>query len=179
MALLIPVDDLSDLMNADRRRHPAIYGEAPSSNQLGPDPTASRYLAELLESANGSASMRIEQAYSSLGDQLSSLKMLESGWDSYSAPKPSDSAINATEQALQDLRRLYAEPAAVMPSADGGVGICFVKGRRLAQVEFLNNGEAHALMYGGEGSPQAWQVPLERTDGIKQTWMTISAYLQS
>jgi hypothetical protein len=176
MALLVPT--LYDSISLDRR-HPAVYAEAPSSVQLGPDPIDRMYLKELLDAASRSASIRFEQLYSELFDQLVSLTRIERGWDSYSAPKPNPLAISTTKRVLEALRHLNAEPVAIMPSADGGAGICFMQGEKWAQFEILNNGEAHALMYGGVGSPQAWQIPIDQTDAVRQAWTRIGAYLQS
>ncbi len=110
------------------------------------------------------------------GPLLSAAK-LQKDWDSYSADAPTPLAINAAERALEILRHLNAEPAAVLPSADGGVGICFNNGGKYGQLEFLNNGEAHALLYGGVDGPQAWQIDLTEPDAMREAWKRVRAYL--
>lgn len=167
---------VADQMNAYSRRHPAIFAEAPSSAQQGFPRIDVIYLEELQKSASSSA-IRKEQLYSSLRDQLQSTARLNAGWDSYSAPPPTPGARRAAEEALEILRSLNAEPAAVLPSVDGGVGICFNNGEKYGQLEFLNDGEAHALMYGGEGRPQAWQIDVSDRDALRAAWMRIGAYL--
>jgi|GEM_PF-1928021 len=164
------------LMNADKRRHPAIYGETPSSGQLGDPRIDAIYLREL-QTAASSGVIRREQLYSSLRNQLLSTAGLKSGWDSYSAEPPTASARSEAEKALEILRLLNAEPAAVLPSVDGGIGICFNNGGKYGQLEFLNDGEAHALLYGGPGDPQAWQINLAETDALREAWKRIGAYL--
>jgi|ERR1035441_2581592 hypothetical protein len=175
MAIFV-AGNVADLMNADKRRHPAIYGEAPSSGQLGDPQIDAIYLRELQASASSGA-IRREQLYSSLRDQLLSTAGLRKGWDSYSADAPTPLARRAAEKALEILRHLYAEPAAILPSVDGGIGICFNNGGKYGQLEFLNDGEAHALLYGGPGDPQAWQINLAETDALREAWKRIGAYL--
>jgi hypothetical protein len=167
---------LADQMNSDKRRHPAIFAEAPSSVQQGLPRIDAIYLRELQTSASSSA-IRREQLYSSLRDQLQATARLQKGWDSYSADAPTSRARRAAEKALEILRYLNAEPVAVLPSVDGGIGICFTNGAKYGQLEFLNDGEAHALLYGGTGRPQAWQVDLSETDALRKAWARISACL--
>jgi hypothetical protein len=175
MAIFV-ASNVADLINADKRRHPAIYGEAPSSGQLGSPRIDEIYLKELQGTANSNA-VRREQIYSRLRDQLRRLEKLQRGWDSYDAEAPSGLARVQAEKAMEFLRYLNAEPVAVLPSADGGVGVCFNNGSRYGQIEFLNDGEAHALLYGGPNGPQAWQIDLADRNALTESWNRISAYL--
>jgi len=178
MAHLAP-SHLTDYENAERRRHPAIFGEAPSSVQLGLPSLDHIYLKELIKSSAQSEFVKLEQVYSSLRDQLAVLRSLRPGWDSYRAPAPNAASIELAQDGLQTLRDLNAKPSAVLPSADGGVGICFMEADRYAHVEFLNNGHVHGLMYGGGKNAESWE--LESADGgsLRRAWNRISAYLQS
>jgi hypothetical protein len=175
MAIFVAANP-ADLVNADTRRHPAVYGEAPSSGQLGDPQIDVIYLRELQATASSTA-IRREQLYSCLRDQLQSTAGLRRGWDSYSADAPTPLARRAAERALEILRHLNAEPVAILPSVDGGIGICFNNGGKYAQLEFLNDGEAHALLYGGPGNPQAWQINLAEEDSLREAWNRIGAYL--
>jgi hypothetical protein len=175
MAIFVAAS-VADLMNADKRRHPAIYGEAPSSGQLGDPRIDAIYLRELQTTAS-SGVIRREQLYSSLRDQLVSTSSLRKGWDSYSAEAPNTLARSAAGKALEILRPLNAEPAAILPSVDGGIGICFNNGGKYGQLEFLNDGEVHALLYGGTDDPQGWQIDLTETDALPAAWKRIGAYL--
>jgi hypothetical protein len=175
MAIFV-AKDVADVVNADKRRYPAIYGEAPSSGQLGDSRIDAIYMQELQTSASSGA-IRREQLYSTLRDQLLSTASLKKGWDSYSADPPTHLARRQAEMALEILRFLNAEPAAILPSVDGGIGICFNNGGKYGQLEFLNDGEAHALLYGGPGDPQAWQIDLAETDALREAWKRIGAYL--
>jgi hypothetical protein len=134
-------------------------------------------LREKLQASARSNSIRKEQLYSSLRDQLFSNASLRKGWDSYSADAPTLSAIKAAERALDILRHLNAEPVAILPSADGGIGICFSNSGKYGQLEFLNDGEVHALLYGGAADPEAWQIISPEADGLAEAWKRIGAYL--
>jgi hypothetical protein len=169
MAYLAPAPaQLMDYENAERGRHPAIFREAPSSAQLGPhrsDEPFSWYL-------------ELEQAFTSLRDQLSTLRALGVGWDGYRAPAPAATALEAAQRALAVLRLVNAKPSAVVPAVDGGVGICFVKENRYAHLEFANDGDVWVLMYGPTGSPESWQLASGDTGSIREGWTRISAHLQ-
>jgi hypothetical protein len=168
-----------DFENADRRGHPAIFSEAPSSAQFGPVRLDAIYLGQLRATADRSRYMELELAFTSLRDQLSSLRALGAAWDGYRAPAPSAPALESAGRALRLLRVANAKPSVVLPSADGGVGICFVEEQRYAHMEFTNDGEAWVLMYGLTGPPESWQLHSGDADSISEAWNRISAYLQS
>jgi len=121
--------------------------------------------------------MQAEQAYNARRDELSLLRVLEEGWDSYGSAAPAEVAISVAERSLETLKALHAVPAAIRPSNEGGVGVCFTEGAKYAQIEFLNNGEMYALMYGSADEPQVWEIP-EPAD-VATAWTRIRAYLQS
>lgn len=168
-----------DFENAERRRYPAIFREAPSSRQLGPEPLDKIFLAQLLATSARSYYVELEQVFILLRDQLSALRSIEAGWDSYQAPAPNEIALAAGEEALNILRGLNVRPAGVLPSADGGIGICFTLSGRYAHIEFENTGDAWTLMYGPTGTPESWQLPSTNIDSISAAWTRISAFLQS
>lgn len=178
MAYLNPAQ-LMDFDNAERRRHPAIYREVPSSPQLGPGPTDRMFLGELLKASAQSRYLELEQKFAALRDQLSNLRSLETGWDSYSSPVPNAAAMAAADAALYVLRGLNAQPTAILPSADGGVGICFIQSEQYAHIEFENSGDAWALMYGPNNPPETWQLVSDDVGSIRDAWSRISARFQS
>jgi len=172
---------IADLMNVDKRRHPAIFGEAPSSGQLGEPQIDAIYLLDAiylgeLQASATSETIRREQLYSKLRDDLRLLERLEAGWE-HEVEAPTHLARREAERALEIFKHLNAEPVAVLPSVDGGVGICFNNREKYGQVEFLNNGEAHALLYGGPVGAQAWQINLGETNALREAWKRISVYL--
>jgi len=178
MPLYLP-SAVVDYVAADQRRHPAIFGEMPSSAQAGPQPIERLYLTALLDTSRHSEFNRSTQKFAALGDELARLRHCAFGWDGYEAHAPNEGSIAAAGNALRVLDRLNAEPAAVLPSADGGVGLCFTENDRYGHIEFLNNGEAWALMYGPTGEPQSWQLTTDGDDALQQAWAHIRAFLQS
>jgi hypothetical protein len=173
-----PPPRLLDYENAERRRHPAIFREAPSSAQLGPDQLDLMYLSQLRAASDRSRYVELEQAFSQLRDQLSALRSLAAGWDGYRAPAPNEVAFAAAEAALGTLRRLNVRPAGILPSSDGGIGIYFSQNERYAHMELVNDGDTWVLMYGPAGTPESWQLPSSGADSIRDAWTSISAYLQ-
>ena len=177
MAFLASVQ-LADYENAERRRHPAIFLELPPSAQFGPQKTDEIYLRQLRASAERSRYVELEQAFTSLRDQLVTLRLLQNGWDSYRAPAPNGTALLAAEAALDVFRSLNVQPTAVLPSADGGVGICFARDQSYAHIEFENTGDAWVVVYGPNKSPETWQLLTRDIISLRAAWNRISAYLQ-
>ena len=178
MANLLP-PHLMDYENVERRRHPAIYREEKSSAQLGPVRLDKIFLNQLLKTSAASRYMELEQTFSELRDELKAVGTLKADWDSYDAPVPTATAVESADRALAVLRSLNAKPSAVLPAADGGVGICVVEEQRYAHLEFANDGDVWVLMYGPTGSPESWQLRSNDTDSISEGWTRISGYLQS
>jgi hypothetical protein len=178
MPYILP-DTVAACVAADRRRHPAIYREMPSSAQAGQDRVDELYLKELLETARNSEFTRRAQRFAALADDLAELRNSIIGWDGYDAPTPNENSLAAAENGLRFLKAINAEPTAVMPSADGGVGLCFMRNDRYAHIEFLNNGETWALMYSQMVEPQVWQLATNDDDSVGRTWTRIGAFLQS
>jgi len=178
MACVLPYHQL-DYENAERRRYPAIFREAPSSRQLGPQPLDEIYRDQLLSLTVDSRYFELEHVYTRLRDQLAALRLLPDGWDGYCAVAPNEVSIDIASRAIDVLRKANADPTAILPAADGGAGICFMKDEHYAHIEFGNSGEAWALMYGPSGPPQTWQLGSTNADAITATWTRINAYLQS
>lgn len=92
---------------------------------------------------------RVEQ----LRDALRELDLIEDGWDSYDAPRPSSLALTMAWQVFATLREEALLPDRILPSAEGGVAFIFSSlGDRRATIENLNNGEDFLLLYDTQGS---------------------------
>ena len=52
-------------------------------------------------------------------------------------------------------------PTRIVPSAEGGIAVCFVHGDRYADLECLNSGEILAVTYRGVAEPLVWEVAPE------------------
>ena len=105
-------------------------------------------------------SLLSEQAtrFAELYERLDRLAELREDWDTYGAPLPNRSSISNARSILALFEKAYLTPAKVVPSAEGGVGIVFVRGERCADVECLNDGDVLAAKYTGEGEPEVWEV---------------------
>jgi hypothetical protein len=77
--------------------------------------------------------------------QLESFAELQAGWNSYSAPTPSQAAINNAKALVVEAIDLGLAIERVEPSAMGGIGVTFEAEPKEVVVEFYNNGTAHAL----------------------------------
>jgi len=73
--------------------------------------------------------------------QISSLRDLAKGWDSYAAEPPNEKAIRNAMDALNILARQSKFPTKVSPSADEGVIFEFLDGNHYSLLEFCNDGD--------------------------------------
>jgi hypothetical protein len=108
------------------------------------------------------------------GDQnrrrVYALANLRQNWDSYGAPVPNERSIANAIRVLDLLESLNLDPTRILPSAEGGVGICFVREDRYADIECSNDGEVLGVYYVGAQMPA-----LLETDG---TDASVSAALE-
>ena len=98
--------------------------------------------------------------------ELDSLKDLQDGWNSYSAPAPYSVAIENAKAMVIEAYKLGTDPERVEPSAMGGVGVTFWAGNnREAAIEFYNDGTAHALLSDdATGDMHTQAVPTDRDE---------------
>lgn len=85
--------------------------------------------------------------------QLFSLFELKSNWDSYGAPAPSEVAIENAVRILERMRPFDLTLASIVPSAEGGIGFCFAKDDRYADIESSNEGDIIGVRYVGMQTP--------------------------
>jgi hypothetical protein len=102
--------------------------------------------------------------------ELSSLAELKSNWDSYGAPAPTETAIENAARILERMRPFDLAMAYIVPSAEGGIGFCFARDDRYADIESSNEGDIIGVRYVGMQKPV-----LIETDG---TDASIEAALQ-
>ncbi len=112
------------------------------------------HLAWLAQSLLSEQATRFAELY----ERLDRLAELREDWDTYGAPPPNRSSISNAPSILALFEKAYLTPAKVVPSAEGGAGIVFVRGERYADVECLNDGDVLAAKYTGEGEPEVWEV---------------------
>lgn len=113
------------------------------------DRALDEFVTRMRESVYRSARARAEE----MQRTVYSLGNLSPNWDSYGAPTPNDASIGNAIRVLKILESLHLDPAGVLPSAEGGVGICFVRGDRYADIECSNEGEVLGVYYAGQQMP--------------------------
>jgi len=102
----------------------------------------------------------LDSDFASLNKQLDELTGLSTGWDGYSAPTPSTSAVSDARELLRKLQGELLKPYRVSASAEGGVAFSFraSRGRRV-QIELLNEGEKYAHLYDTLGNSYTHEWP--------------------
>jgi hypothetical protein len=66
--------------------------------------------------------------------------------------RPNDAAIVNAQRVLLTLWRDQLVPSAILPAAEGGIGISFVAGQRQAHLEFSNDGDFSLVMFEPSGA---------------------------
>lgn len=91
-----------------------------------------------------------QQEWRSLFKKLDDAKSLTDGWDSYEAPPPSELAIVAGRDFLDDLKGRGILPKRLNPVVTGGIGITCHSNENEAYVEFDNKGRSALLLAKGD-----------------------------
>jgi len=89
---------------------------------------------------------------------LRSLAALRSNWDSYGAPTPNTTAIENAARILEHMTLSDLALARIVPSAEGGVGFCFSKDDRYADIESSNEGGIIGVRYIGMQPPALIEI---------------------
>ena len=119
---------------------------------------------------------RNEGQFASASAELSKAASSKQGWDSYDAEAPSPASVATANRVLALLRRSSTAPTRIVPSAEGGIGICFVEGDSYADIEILNSDEILATTYRGQSEPRIWELQT-RDDSITAAIEQIRAHL--
>lgn len=96
-----------------------------------------------------------------LQTKLSKMDSLPAGWDGYSAPAPSKTAVLIAKDLVKTFCREDFVPKRVSPSAVGGVGITHKRKARKIYIEIYNNGEVYALFSDGVSEPDVKPIELD------------------
>ena len=78
---------------------------------------------------------------------------LKSNWDSYGAPSPDTEAVENAVRILELMHPSDLEIASIVPSAEGGIGFCFKRQDRYADIETSNDGAILGVRYVGMETP--------------------------
>jgi hypothetical protein len=136
---------------------------ANGNNAVGPD------WEELLATVNDTLENSVQTSvfwngallYSKAQTQLCSLGSLRSNWDSYGAPSPNETALENAGRILERMTPFDLSMARIVPSAEGGIGFCFVVGDRYADIEASNEGDVLGVRYVGKQTPNL--IPIDGT----------------
>lgn len=107
--------------------------------------------------------------------KLDDLSGLMRGWDGCDAEPPNETALLYARKAIDILNRLDLQPASIVSSAEGGVGICFVKNGNYSDIECLNSGEILAITKGPERNRRVWEI---NPDDLAQEVGVIESFLR-
>jgi hypothetical protein len=89
---------------------------------------------------------------------LDRISAMEMGWDSYGAEPPAADAIRASKGILRQLATELILPSTIVPSAEGGVSLYFMKSQRTVYVESYNEGSQSLVMYDRDGSAEVLEI---------------------
>lgn len=89
--------------------------------------------------------------------KLQSLPKDRSLWPTGSAAPATHTQARAWLM-LRDLESQEFPPTRVVASAEGGVAICFIRGDKYADVEFLNTGEILGVVSNRRDRPVVWEL---------------------
>ena len=106
--------------------------------------------------------------------QVEVMRHLEDNWNGYGSQAPNDLAIQLAEHVVLSSAPKLA-PTRVMASAQGGVAIYFVRGRKRGDIECLNTGELTATTCGENAAPLVWEL---KAGEIKSAIENITNFLE-
>ena len=137
---------------------------ASANNAVGPDWEELRTTVNdaVQNSVQTSVYWNATMLYSKAQTQLCSLALLRSNWDSYGAPSPNEIALDNAGRILEHMTPFDLSIARIVPSAEGGIGFCFVVGDRYADIEASNEGDILGVRYVGKQTPVL--IPIDGTE---------------
>lgn len=102
-----------------------------------------------------------------LCERVEHMRLVGPDWNGYGSEAPNQFAIENAKEILLSATS-FVVPNRVAPSAQGGVGICFYRGNKYADIECLNTGEILATTSDGTGRPEVWEVKPSESKGALQ-----------
>lgn len=109
--------------------------------------------------------------------ELRKLEKLSSNWHEDGVEPPNRTATYWADVALDILRVDDFACDRVLASVDEGIGICFVREPKYADIEIFNTGEILAVTSERNSSPKIWEVH-QSVEGIRQALEEIREYLE-
>lgn len=87
-------------------------------------------------------------------------KLICKNWNGYNSDPPNNVAMLNTEKIIKALQII---PDGIIPSAEGGIVVYFVRNGKYADIECLNSGKILAVISNSEEEREVWEVD-------KKTW---------
>ena len=107
--------------------------------------------------------------------QIDALLTSTPSWGGKAVPPPSEPAAWRAKQAYRMFASQELVPDRIVASGEGGVALCFLRGDKVADVEFLNNGENLASIEDRvSGATEIWEFT---TSELKTTQTRIREFL--
>jgi hypothetical protein len=131
------------------------FTHLPESNAVGEAGRRLRSISEsdLSDLVIGSIFWRraclLQRTYS----RIFEIATLKSNWGSYGAPSPNRDAFSNALRILKLVNPADLDALTVVPSAEGGIALCFKAGDRYADIEALNDGSILGVRYVGMDTP--------------------------
>jgi len=83
--------------------------------------------------------------------------LVDRNWDGCNEP-PSALALNRARAVLHQLRADGLEPTRIVSSTEGGVAICFIRGKIYSDIECLNSEEILGVVSNRRDAPVVWEI---------------------
>ncbi len=139
------------------RELPAVYGTY-VGRELFDDDLYRQSNTSLRERTRLSEFLRTFEERLVQDQQIRQLRGLQKGWDSYDAEPPNDTAFALIDRVLGAAQEQRIVITRIVPSAEGGIGACFVAGSRYAHIEASNDGELTLVMFSGNDPAQVSEI---------------------
>lgn len=88
---------------------------------------------------------------------INAMALLRPDWNGYGALPPTRECREKVKKLLKAISSVLP-PTRIVPSAEGGIGLCFYVEKRYGDIEFLNSGEMLACTSEILGKPVVWEV---------------------
>jgi len=121
-----------------------------------------------------------ENTYKEYYRKLNEMKNLHENWDSYGAEPPNEMAIDNAEIVLQKLYSDHILPDRILPSAEGGVAVSFIRKGVYADFECFNEGEIYIGQSSEKGVDKIEEISIDDLEkNIYELWSFINASTDS
>lgn len=134
--------------------------------------------SQMDQSREGSDYVNRQIALIEAHKSLSRLSRVVDNWNSFGSERPSAESIRKATTIAETLINFGLIPDGIVPSAEGGVAICFVRSGKYADVECFNTGEILGVRYKDRDTPVVWAVE-DNAHGSDATAGLLSACLCS